>query len=230
MKYPIRDGVSGLVVKSIVAIDGPRVRFAADALLLLLLPGPYFFWRSGYSRFIRRGLYKARASEVRSQKFEDECFATAFPAFPTNCSVKPYPSFAETRLNKPNRALKTNLDISRRGPLFLLSLTSQSIPCPIPCHIHFMSSAEHPLPRCTTCASISGAILRAVREEAVDEQVPGLCADLKPDSNCVNCNYILAYFARVAPISPLGPTCRFQLDIFPQKRFFLRTVSPAWWV
>ena len=35
--YPIRNGVSGLVVKSIVAIDGPRVRFAADALLLLLL-------------------------------------------------------------------------------------------------------------------------------------------------------------------------------------------------
>ena len=30
--------VSGLVVKSIVAIDGPRVRFAADAFLLLL-PG-----------------------------------------------------------------------------------------------------------------------------------------------------------------------------------------------
>jgi len=25
-------GVSGLVVKSIVAIDGPRVRFAADAI------------------------------------------------------------------------------------------------------------------------------------------------------------------------------------------------------
>ena len=27
-------GVSGLVVKSIVAIDGPRVRFAADAFLV----------------------------------------------------------------------------------------------------------------------------------------------------------------------------------------------------
>ena len=30
--------VSGLVVKSIVAIDGPRVRFAADALFLLFGP------------------------------------------------------------------------------------------------------------------------------------------------------------------------------------------------
>jgi hypothetical protein len=32
-------GISGLVVKSIVAIDGPRVRFAANATSLF-----YFFW------------------------------------------------------------------------------------------------------------------------------------------------------------------------------------------
>jgi len=32
--YQIQQSVSGLVVKSIVAIDGPRVRFAADALLI----------------------------------------------------------------------------------------------------------------------------------------------------------------------------------------------------
>jgi len=36
-RYQIRS-VSGLVVKSIVAIDGPRVRFAADASELSLLP------------------------------------------------------------------------------------------------------------------------------------------------------------------------------------------------
>ncbi|KAK4099120.1 hypothetical protein N658DRAFT_498714 [Parathielavia hyrcaniae] len=33
------DSVSGLVVKSIVAIDGPRVRFAADAEDLFLPAG-----------------------------------------------------------------------------------------------------------------------------------------------------------------------------------------------
>ena len=33
--HQIHNGVSGLVVKSIVAIDGPRVRFAADALSFL---------------------------------------------------------------------------------------------------------------------------------------------------------------------------------------------------
>ena len=37
-KRVLNTSVSGLVVKSIVAIDGPRVRFAADASLLLL-PG-----------------------------------------------------------------------------------------------------------------------------------------------------------------------------------------------
>ena len=35
----MRKSVSGLVVKSIVAIDGPRVRFAADAFVLLPLHG-----------------------------------------------------------------------------------------------------------------------------------------------------------------------------------------------
>ena len=46
-RYQIRS-VSGLVVKSIVAIDGPRVRFAADASELSLLPFsrllPLFFF------------------------------------------------------------------------------------------------------------------------------------------------------------------------------------------
>jgi hypothetical protein len=59
--YPSSPCVSGLVVKSIVAIDGPRVRFAADALAFALESkilylavmckqkffahqGLYFFW------------------------------------------------------------------------------------------------------------------------------------------------------------------------------------------
>jgi len=36
----VNSGVSGLVVKSIVAIDGPRVRFAADAIEVVR---PFFF-------------------------------------------------------------------------------------------------------------------------------------------------------------------------------------------
>jgi len=37
-------GISGLVVKSIVAIDGPRVRFTADASRLYFCFFLYFFF------------------------------------------------------------------------------------------------------------------------------------------------------------------------------------------
>ena len=48
--------VSGLVVKSIVAIDGPRVRFAADAYFFyyFIISNLFFFSRSRSRRRRRR--------------------------------------------------------------------------------------------------------------------------------------------------------------------------------
>ncbi|KAK0714400.1 heterokaryon incompatibility protein-domain-containing protein [Apiosordaria backusii] len=79
---------------------------------------------------------------------------------------------------------------------------------------------------CETCAFFSEAIHKAIQGEAIDDHVVRLV--LSFDTNCATCKYILEHFARIAPNSPLRPTCPMRLDIFPQKRFFFRTGCGCW--
>ncbi|KAK4177797.1 heterokaryon incompatibility protein-domain-containing protein [Triangularia setosa] len=89
-----------------------------------------------------------------------------------------------------------------------------------------MTSNELPDSGCKTCAFFSEVIHKTLQGEAVDEPVVRLVSSL--DTNCVTCMYVLEHFARIAPNSPLRPTCPMRLDTFPQKRFFFRTGCGCW--
>ena len=61
-QYQVQNSASGLVVKSIVAIDGPRVRFAAGAMRIIFLqfcarPLKYFLCLSFFLFFFFRSSY-----------------------------------------------------------------------------------------------------------------------------------------------------------------------------
>ena len=73
-----------------------------------------------------------------------------------------------------------------------------------------------------------GAILRPLDSAAMavgDDivEVSRLVSSFCPD--CPNCRFVLDHFARRAPMSPLGPTCPMPLQIYPQKRLLMQTVS-----
>ncbi|KAK0671525.1 heterokaryon incompatibility protein-domain-containing protein [Cercophora samala] len=89
-----------------------------------------------------------------------------------------------------------------------------------------MASSEPLEVGCKTCAFFSEAILKTVRGEAVDENIIRPVASFDPE--CTTCKYVLDYYARIAPNSPLQLTCPMRLDAFPQKRFFFRTGCGCW--
>jgi hypothetical protein len=91
-----------------------------------------------------------------------------------------------------------------------------------------MPPTKHSESQCETCAFFAEAILRAfsstevaVAKEPVE--VSRLISAFSRD--CPNCRFVLDYFARRAPNSPLRPTCPMQLLIYPQKRLLMEPVS-----